>query len=342
MAAGFAACDSGGSDGGGGNGPIQLGAGTGNATAGAGNAPNAGAGSPGSGGGTAAGAGAPSDLPAGVPLTPSAGWVAKDNEAGIQGAVFSFGDPTSKMGMMENFTLGNACISGTAAKVDMASTACTTKMFTAPATDCYGEYWGAAIGMNLNQSIDTTLTPPAGGTPAPYDASSLKGFAFVVSGNTVPAPSAFRFKVEDGTTEFCNPATIKIKVGTNIVMFSDLISQCWMTSTPPAPNAETVKSHLIKISWQVVTNASSTVPFDFCISDVRALVKDGVTLPPVGTGSAGAGGAPAAAGAGGAPAGGAPAGGAPAGGTGGAAAGGAGGASAGAGGAKAGSGGTAG
>ena len=327
MASGFAGCDSGGSDGaGGGGGPLPI-AGTGNVgTAGTGNVGTAGGG---------AVAGAPADLPAGVPLTPTDGWLPLGNDAGIQGAVFSFGDPTSKTGMTENFMGTSACIAGTAAKVDMTSVACTTKVFTPPATDCYGEYWGAAIGMILNQPID--MTTMKGGTPAAYDASKLKGFAFVISGNTVPAPSAFRFKVEDGVTEYCNAAAKKVKVGVNTVLFSELVSQCWTTTDPPQPTAETIQSKVIKISWQVVTNASSTVPFDFCVSDVRALVKDGVTLPPVGTGSAGAGSAGA--GSAGAPAGGAPAGGAPAGG---APAGGSGGASAGAGGAKAGSGGTAG
>ncbi|HYQ31404.1 MAG TPA: hypothetical protein VER04_29430 [Polyangiaceae bacterium] len=335
MAAGYAACDSGG----GSDGPLTV-AGAGPGTAGAGAVQTGGSGAPGMAGSANAGTAA---LPEGVPLTPAMGWVAGDNAAGIEGAVFSFGDPTSKMGLVDNVVGPQACISGTAAKVDMASDACKNMMFTPPAKDCYGEYWGAAIGMNLNQKIDMTLVPPAGGTPGAYDASLLDGFFFIISGDVVPAPSAFRFKVEDGTNEFCNPAAIKIKTGPNTVKFSDLVSECWTTKTPPAPTADTVKNHLIKISWQVVTNASATVPFNFCVSDVRALVKPGATLPPVGTGSAGGGGAgaPGAAGgsAAGAPSGGAPSGGAP---SGGAPSGGAAGASVGAGGAKAGGGGTAG
>src|SRR6478609_11510964 len=258
MAAGYAACDSGG----GSDGPLTV-AGAGPGTAGAGAVQTGGSGAPGMAGSANAGTAA---LPEGVPLTPAMGWVAGDNAAGIEGAVFSFGDPTSKMGLVDNVVGPQACISGTAAKVDMASDACKNMMFTPPAKDCYGEYWGAAIGMNLNQKIDMTLVPPAGGTPGAYDASLLKGFFFIVSGDVVPAPSSLRFKVDDGTNEFCNVPTVKIKVGTNTVLFTDLVKECYKSPVPTEPLATTIQTGMVKISWQVVTNDKSTVPFNFCVS----------------------------------------------------------------------------
>ena len=171
------------------------------------------------------------------------------------------------------FSGANMCIKGTAAQVDMASDACVNKTLTPPATDCYGEYWGSAIGLNLNQPLDMTTDPPMGGTPLPYDASALKGFSFELSGNTVPPPSAMRFKVDDGITEFCNPPSSKLKVGVNTVLFSELAKYCWTTTNPPSPTAETVQSRLVKLVWQVVTNSSATVPYDFCVSNLRALPK---------------------------------------------------------------------
>jgi len=285
MAASLAACDNGTSDG---SGPVVV-AGAGNTPsagapgvagagpAGAGASQTGGAGAPGTAGGSstagAAGGGTP---PEGIPLTPVAGWVPVENAAMIQGAVFTFADPTSKATMMDNLmdaAATKACFSGTAAKVDMMSTPCTTKMFTAPATDCYGEYWGAALGINLNQVIDMTLVPPAGGTPGKYDASALKGFAFTIDGETVPAPSSLRFKVDDGTNEFCNVPTVKIKVGTNTVLFTDLVKECYKSPVPTEPLATTIQTGMVKISWQVVTNDKSTVPFNFCVSDIRALPK---------------------------------------------------------------------
>jgi len=285
MATGFAACDNGGSDNpgsagaapsGAAGGPIVIpAAGSGNsagAPAGGAGAPAAGGGAPGTAGAGMGTAGGPA-LPEGIPLTPADGWVAAANDAKIEGAMFSYGDPTSLATMTSDFTLTNACIKGTAALVDKASPACKNMMFTAPATDCYGEYWGAAIGLNLAQTIDMTLVPPAGGVAMPYDATALKGFAFEVEGNVVPGPSALRFKVDDGTTEFCNLPTVKVKVGVNTVLFTDLVKACYATPVPTEPLATTVQTKMVKIAWQVVTNDKSAVPFDFCISNVRALLK---------------------------------------------------------------------
>ena len=278
MAAGFTACDGGSSDPGGGSAGLVTVAGSGN-SAGAGNAAGAtpGGGAPGGGassggapgGGDSAGGvpGGGGDLAAGVPLTPTDGWVdGMSNTLMIQGALFPYADTTSMTGMTSDFTGTNACIKGSAAKVVMPCTV------VAPATDCYGTYWGAAIGLNLNQPID--MTTMMGGTPVAFDASSIKGFAFEVSGTTVPAPKDFRFKVENAAGEFCNIPTKKILLGANTVLFSELVSACYkITTNPPNPTAETAQSALIKIAWQVVTNTTGAVPFDFCISNIRAIPK---------------------------------------------------------------------
>jgi len=338
MAAGFAACDNGGTP----TPPLAV-AGTSNSSAGTGTTPQGGSST--AAGGTGGGGVA---LP-GIPLEPKDGWVPDTNEAKIQGALFSFGDDVSKMGKTEDFTGTKACIKGNAAKVDTSSDVCKNKTFTPPAMDCYGQYWGIAIGLNLNQSIDPATM--MGAKEAPYDASNLQGFGFDIEGDIIPGGTDFRFKVEDGTKEYCTPKSVKVKKGFQIIKFSDLMAECWQTTDPPnATVTPAVQSHLIKISWQVVTNTGGVVPFDFCVSDIRAIPKDGSTGAPPGSSSGGAsaGGASAggasAGGAGGTAAGGTAAGGTAAGGTaaGGTSAGGtsAGGSSAGSGGAKAGSGGT--
>ena len=232
-----------------------------------------GSGTGGSGtGGTTVLPGGTGSLGEGVPLTPMNGWVPADNILMIQGAMFPFGDDTSKVGMMPaDFSMSGdkACIKGTAAKVDMTSMPCATMMFTPPATDCYGQYWGAAIGMNLNQTID--MTTMKGGTPAPFNASALTGFAFEISGDGVPGTKDLRFKIENASGEFCNPGTKPVKKGVNSFKFGDLVKECWKMPTATTPTGESAKADLIKIAWQVVTNASGTVPFDFCVSNVRAL-----------------------------------------------------------------------
>jgi len=289
MAAGFAACDSGSSDTGG-TGPIVAGSGNiaGAPPSGTAGAPVTSGGSTGTAGSGTANAGT-GNLPEGVPLDPVGGWVPNTNALGIQGAMFSYADTTSIVGMTDNLmdpASTNACIKGTAAKVDKTSDKCVNMMFDAPATDCYGQYWGAAVGLNLNQTIDPATMK--GATPAPYDASQLKGFAFEVEGNTVPAPGSFRFKVDNVTNEFCNVPTVKIKVGVNTVLFTDLVKECYKTPVPTEPLATTIQSGIVKISWQVVTNDKTTVPFDFCISNVRALMKDGTAIPMGGAGASGA------------------------------------------------------
>jgi hypothetical protein len=214
------------------------------------------------GGSSGSGGGA---LPEGVALTPMEGWVPMDgNSLGIQGAMFAYADPTSKMTMMENFAGSSACISGEASKVIMPCT------FMPPATDCYGEYWGVAIGLNLNQPTVEMDGKMVGGDPMAYDASGLKGFAFNIDGTKVP--TSLRFTVESTSGDFCTPPATRVAAGPNTFMFEQLFSKCWeKTASTANPNAGTVKNAIKKIAWQVVTNDKSAVPYEYCVSDVRAL-----------------------------------------------------------------------
>jgi hypothetical protein len=212
----------------------------------------------------------------GVPLPIMDGWVDASMAIGIQGAIFAYGDPTSKMGWMDKTLMGTqACLAGTAAKVDMTAPACATMMFTPPATDCYGEFWGAAIGLNLNQPIDMT-TMKGVDPPLTFDAGAkaITGFAFEISGTTVP--TSLRFKVENSTGEFCNIGPVKaVMKGPNSFKFSELHEKCYQPKDTALknPTAETGKANLVKIAWQVVTNTTAAVPFDYCVSNIRALTN---------------------------------------------------------------------
>jgi hypothetical protein len=245
----------------------------------------------------AGGSGGSADLPAGVPLDTAAGtmgpadppgvgtWLdGTTNSLKIQGAMFPYADTTSIMGMMADFTTaGKSCISGTAAKVDKLSAPCAMMMFTPPATDCYGQYWGAAVGLNLNQPTDPITM--MGGAAMPYDASALKGFAFVVDGANVPAPASLRFKVSDAAgVEYCTPASKQILSGVpTSVLFTELQVKCYAVPIPPAapnltadavdPNTmKAAKSNLVKIGWAVVTKDTAAIPFNLCVSSLRALM----------------------------------------------------------------------
>jgi hypothetical protein len=203
-------------------------------------------------------------LPEGTPLTPMNGWVdGTSNDLGIQGALFEYADSFSAVNLMANVAGPPACLKGTAAKVEMGC------QIVPPATDCYGTYWGAALGLNLNQPIDPA-TNMGVDPPLPYDAEAhgITGFAFMVTGTTIPL--GMRFKVENDSTEFCTPSAKTLKSGPNALYFNgtDLVSECWTTGGMPAP-----RTGLIKIAWHVVTNASAAIPFDFCIEDIRVLTE---------------------------------------------------------------------
>jgi hypothetical protein len=273
LLAATAACDSGsdgeGGSGGTGAGPVM----SGGTSAGTGTA--AGSGTGGSAGSGTGGTGTPT---AGVPLTPTDGWIAADsNTLMVQGAVFSFADDFSKKGppeMTSNFMGSNACIAGVAAKVD--------KMCTPPAgMDCYGVYWGAAIGLNLNQpNVPDPMDPTKmiGGMAMAYDATAIKGFAFEIAGPAGAAgmiPTSLRFKVDDGSTtvEYCTGEETPIKAGENTVMFDQLRTKCWeKKASQMAPMfATAIQSKVVKIAWQVVTKDAAAIPFDFCVNNIRAI-----------------------------------------------------------------------
>lgn len=200
----------------------------------------------------------------GIPLVPVDGWVdGMSNVLGIQGAMFSFADSTTRLNLTEDASqVGKMCIQGIAAQVDLKCTP------TPPAVDCFGTTFGAAIGLNLNQVVDAT---GVGGSPLPYDASKIRAFAFEVDGRIVPDIYSLRFSVESGEQFFCNPS-FEMKVvtpGENEFAFEDLRARCW--ASPGGPSATTVKTMIVKLVWQVVSNDKAQVPFDFCISNVRAI-----------------------------------------------------------------------
>ena len=142
-----------------------------------------------------------------------AGWVPDTNAAKIQGACSPSATQLSKMGMVEDFTGPQACIKGTAAKVDTTSDVCKNKMFTPPATDCYG----AVLGRRHRPEPEPGDRPDARAcarTPVPYDATALQGLR--LRHRRRPSSLAgtdFRFKVEDGTKEYCTPKAVKVKKG---------------------------------------------------------------------------------------------------------------------------------
>ncbi len=189
-------------------------------------------------------------------LVPLDGWLdAASNVYGMQGALYEAGDGFSTV--IGDFNWTNSCISGITARVDLECTPVD------PITDCYGMYWGAVMGLNLNQPIDPATM--MGAEPMPYDASALSGFAFDINGPTIP--SSLRFVAEGIDGQYCTPTAVPIVPGQNVILFSHLWSQCW----DPTSGAPLDPSSIKSVSWHVVPNEVTEVPFDFCVSNITPL-----------------------------------------------------------------------
>jgi hypothetical protein len=170
--------------------------------------------------------------------------------------MYHYADDTTSQSISADFTGNNACIAGTGAWVDLAC----------DAPDCYGEYWGAAIALNLNQPIDPATMMAA--EAQPFDAASwgIVGFAFDLTGTAIPV--SMRFVVDDPSGQYCTGTAQPLLPGGNTVLFSELMRECWTGfGEPPDTSAIT------KIAWQVVTNASSETPFDYCVSNVSPIFR---------------------------------------------------------------------
>ncbi|MCH2110150.1 MAG: hypothetical protein MK135_12550 [Polyangiaceae bacterium] len=213
------------------------------------------------GGDTTGGDTATAAPPAGTAIANSMGWVdGAQNTYGIQGAFYTFSDSLDEEGnpgggdstiAPAQFT-EDLCVSGTASQVDV----------NCSADDCYGLYWGAGVGLNLNQATDEATGE--GGTPDTWDASAngVTGFSFTISGADVP--SSLRFKLGDAGGEFCT----SIGAGNNEILYTDLDENCWM----PVAGA-TIPTASKSIQWQVATNDASTTSFDFCIENFSVLTN---------------------------------------------------------------------
>src|SRR6478736_787640 len=256
-----------------GGGPLPIGGAGGASGGGPGSKAGAGGGLPwgAAGSGGAAGAagseetgGGPTE-PEGVLLTPAEGWLAgTSNTLSMQGAIFPYADPVATLSLISDFTGANACIKGTAPKVDLSC-------IPDPGSDCYGKYFGSGIGLYLNQPLDDTTDPPTALSPVAYDASLLKGFSFELTGNAVPGIRALRFGVFTADTEFCE-INYNFKIGVNTVLFSEMHAACYGPAGT-AQTAEAAQSTLIRIGWHVMTNPATAFDYDFCISNIRALLK---------------------------------------------------------------------
>jgi len=240
----------------------------------------------GSGGGTGT-AGASGNS---VELVPNAdGFFDGTNGAGIMGAWYSYGDyynPTPGSGdcvVMGGFTAaecsnittpvpgepfantgGTMCTAGTVAKtIPMAGST----------TPAYSAIWGAGIGFDLNNAGND------GGTGKnAWDATAhgITGFSFHIDSPPVGGQMRVEFPTNatPGTTDInaaywggAGANLSPITTGKDYSFhFTDVGGPQYLASPLPFD-----KTKIVSMQFHVVAGTSSSIPFQYCISNLRAL-----------------------------------------------------------------------
>jgi hypothetical protein len=176
-----------------------------------------------------------SGITAAEPLTPVDGWVScTSNAAGVEGAFFTFGDEIESTIMPTSFTGSEVCVSGTVGQLDA------------------GTYlvWGAGLGFNFNDEAAWNAT-----------AAGASGVSFNIT--ELPTGTDTRVIFTTAAGSYC---AVLASAGQQTVKFADTSLDCW-----EAGGASPTETGIISVRWQVVSNADSAHPFDFCIDGLAVV-----------------------------------------------------------------------
>jgi hypothetical protein len=196
----------------------------------------------------------------GFALTPVAGWVAGGtNEAGIQGAFSTISDATGT-------PPGTTTIMPASFQMATGSQICVSGSVSQVVGTAYAQYWGGGVAFDLG---DPGQMMPK----VPWNRGRVVGFSFNITGTTIPPMAQFRFGVapyEGSTIDDDGPCT-NITMGANTIMLTQLRSACYDTAAPGPALAGTAL--LASLKWQVATVTTAPTPFNFCITDLKAITQ---------------------------------------------------------------------
>ena len=126
----------------------------------------------------------------------------------------------------------------------------------------FATQWGAVFGLAF---LD------ADGIPQPWNLASgeVTGFAFTVSGPDFPFTrfTALPGGADPTTTNFCSPLA-PIKDQSLLEPLDSLTRDCW---NPGGEQLSTMS--LSNIGWNIVSDVGVAHTFDFCISDLRPILR---------------------------------------------------------------------
>src|SRR5690606_15051278 len=132
-----------------------------------------------------------------------------------------------------------------------------------PSTAAEPAVWGVAIGMDLN------LQAPEDAAGEPYDATAhgVVGFRFTISG-TLPNSVQVNFPEPNGDRYCQRFYGLGPNEETLSAYIADTDFECWLGADLPPTDAIVQGFHV-----QVNPEASATVSFDFCLTDIQAIVQ---------------------------------------------------------------------
>jgi hypothetical protein len=186
----------------------------------------------------------------GTSLTPVDGWVAmSSNGVGIQGAFFTYPDHSNvtMIAATPGASTTGYCVAGSVAQVMNMD---------------FGTTFGATAALNLGQQ-------PGSEAAGAYDAAAhgVVGFGFDITGNT---GGALRFVTKQYTVHdgFCINMVPECASDCSVEFRLDEMHQnCWLAGGP-LPDTKSLSA----LEWQITSNTTASVDFDFCIENLHAVL----------------------------------------------------------------------
>ena len=229
---------------------------TGGATNASGGASGADAGSTGGAGGTG---GNPAEGSCTLIPNDSGTQLAEDNpECGIQGTWYTYNDCTT--GPADRCTLAQWPELGEFPNEN--GRMCTYGTTASPVDPQEKELlWGAGIGLPLNQIPETGEKRPIGELP-----HQLLGFAFTISGGTIPNTLRVTFPTETTVETAHYSELVGATAGEETVRIADAV-QAWV---PEEQRVSLDLSQVTDVHFEVPTRINESFYFDFCIEELTA------------------------------------------------------------------------
>lgn len=181
----------------------------------------------------------------GDPLDITGGLVFPESNAhGIGAALFTATSPLNASISVTSDT-GSICVEGAVGVVQ---------------NEDFANQWGALVGLDFTQFT---------GTPWDLDGGNVVGFSFVLSGQLPPLRLAAQPGGSDPTVDFfCRILDTASMISTFEVPFDSLDRECWLGARDPM-----VADSLTNINWTIPADAGSAHEFNFCIDQLRPLLR---------------------------------------------------------------------